>query len=498
MSFATIKLLGFAPDLPTDTPGAITSQQGMIPTPKGFTSGPTYLSGGGNTTLGAPSLGTFATRQNNSTRRWFVGTATKLWEVGNTGNVVTDRSGAAYNASDPSQTWSFCQFGDVTLASNKGDAIQQINAGGTFAAIANAPKASIIINAGPATSPFVLAFNINDGADKSNYLMNSGLADYTGWTIGTNQCAQQPCYEPSGKFIAAISYRDGAIAFKENSMFEVTYSSVAATPGWTFRRIASDIGCCGKNMCVNVNDTIYFADKHGFWMYDGSYPKKLPGYVHDYWAQQVRSGLITEYCQMRWDGERHNLWVSQTSQGIAGQPSQWIVWNQLSGLWANEVTIGSPTSSPTIQAREVIDFNSGSSSTTPFPLFTTLAGGPSYPAALFQYDDVTVSASNVVSPPSMTLWRIGDPVGYTEIDRIAPVWLGSNIPGSTSTCSLDSYIGQNTVSLGTTTGTIDANKLYFDLRASNNWIKATIAAYGAYEFGSVGISSQSSGQRGTR
>lgn len=470
----------------------------MIPTPKGFTSGPTYLSGASNTSLGAPSLGTFATRKNDSTRRWFIGTATKLWESNSTGNILTDRSGATYNASDPSQTWSFCQFGDVTLASNKGDTIQQINAGSTFAAISGAPKASIIINAGPATAPFVLAFNYNDGTDHPNGLFNSGLADYTGWVVGTNQCATLQAYEPSGKFVAAIAYRDGAIAFKDNSMFEVTYSAVAATPGWSFRRIASDIGCCGKNMCVNVNDTIYFADKHGFWMYDGSYPKKLPGYLHDYWAQQVRSGLIVDSCQMRWDAERHNLWVSQTIDGIANQGGLWYVWNQLSGIWASQQTVGSPTSSPTLTAREIVDFNSGSNATTPYPLFTNIASGSAWPVALYQYDDSNLSGTNVYSPPSMTLWRIGDPVGYTEVERIAPVWLGSNIPASTSTCSLDGSVAQNAASLGTATATIDTNKLYFDVRTSNNWVKTTLACYGSYEFGEVGISSQSSGQRGTR
>jgi hypothetical protein len=99
----------------------------------------------------------------------------------------------------------------------------------------------------------------------------------------------------------------------------------------------------------------------------------------------------------------------------------------------------------------------------------------------------------------MTLWRIGDPIGYTEVTRIAPVWIGANTPDTTSTCQLDGYKSQNGASVQTVGPiTIDSNSLYFDVRLSANWIKTTIAAYGAYEFGSVGISSTSSGQRGTR
>lgn len=493
MSFATIKLLGFAPDLPTDTPGAITSQQGMIPSVRGFTSGP--VQGISQTaSLGGNSLGVFSPKQVNGTRRYFIGTATKLWESNSTGSSLTDRSLTAYSAS-ATQTWSFCQFGDITLASNLGNAIGQINANAAFATVTGGgtpPKASIIINAGPATAPFVLAFNYDDGSVHADGLFNSGLADYTGWTVGTNQCATLRAYEPSGPFVAAIAYRDGAIAFKENAMFEVTYSAVAATPGWSFRRIASDIGCSGKNMCVNVNDTIYFADKRGFWMYDGSYPKKLPGYLHDFWSiNYATTGCVDDSCQVVWDPTRHNLWVSHRLSASSTTNANWLVWNQLSGLWARQTTISNGTVTPRT-TRQIITFEAA-------PLVTTI-DGTAWTVDTFSYDVATHDDTHVFNPPLMKLWYIGDAVGYTEVMKLAPVWMGLNVPSALSTAYLYGYKRQGISPPTQIVGPnlIDDNGLFFDIICSNNWILPQINAYGAYEFGSVGISSTPSGQRGTR
>jgi hypothetical protein len=431
----------------------------------------------------------FSGKKVDGTQRWFIGTATNIYESNSTGSSLTDRSLTTYSAS-ATQTWSFCQFGDVTLATNLGNVIGQ-SSSGTFATVTGAPKAQIIINAGPPTSPFILAMNYDDGVTPNKAgIFNSAIADYTGWTVGTLQSAQFTIYEPSGPILAGIAYRDGAIVFKGSSMFELTYSAIQTTPGWGARRIASDIGIAGKNMCVNVNDTIYFADKRGIWMYDGSYPKKLSGYIHDFWATQVANGYVDDSCQMVWDPTKHNLWVSHRTSASSTTEANWLVWNQLSGLWARQATI-SKGSNPYRTARQIIAFE-------PTPLATTI-DGTTWTVDTFTYDQSTVDNTTTENPPQMVLWAIGDPIGYTEVKRIAPVWLRGLSPATSSSVTLFAGKRQGTsVADSNTTATIDANKLYFDFTLSANWIQPELDIYGAYEFGAVGISSQSAGQRGTR
>ncbi len=494
MSYAAVKLLGFTPDLPQDTPGAITAMAGFIPTTKGFAFGAILATDNTNTT-NSVSLGAFSAKQAGGTQRWWVGTATKIYESNSTGSSLTDRSLTSYSAST-TQTWSFCQFGDVTLATNYGNVIGQINAGGAFASVAGAPKAQIILNAGPPTSPFILAMNYDDGVTPNKAgVYNSAIADYTGWTVGTLQSAQFTIYEPSGPIVAGIAYRDGAIAFKDGSMFELSYSNATATPGWGARRIASDVGIAGKNMCVNVNDTIYFADKRGIWMYDGSYPKKLPGYIHDYWAQQVAAGNVDDTCQVKWDAANHNLWVSFK----ASTRRSWLVWNQLTGLWGAPTLVGFASGSTTTgnnkTVREFVSFDGT-------PLATILQDG-STPANLDQVSSGVLQflAGAQMTTPSMTLWYIGDAVGMTRLQRIAPLWSSNSLP-SNSTATAIAYTAQGVNQTGTSgavsIGPVSGLPLYFDAVVEGNWIKVTLTLTGFFEFGAVGLSTVPAGQRGIR
>ena len=98
----------------------------------------------------------------DGTRRLFAGSQTELYEL--SGTSWTTRSSATYTGSSESR-WSFCQFGDTTIASNLTDAMQS-SASGAFAAIAGAPKAKIVVSA---SNNFVVAFNTNDATYTVTY-----------------------------------------------------------------------------------------------------------------------------------------------------------------------------------------------------------------------------------------------------------------------------------------------------------------------------------------
>ena len=247
------------------------------------------MSEGASSATNTVSLGGAVVFQTNNTQRTFVGTATKQYEFNATGSSITDRSGMAYSAST-TDTWSYTQFGDVTLTINKNDFLQQINAGGAFAAvgIAPTPKAAIIVTCGPVSAPVCMVFDYDDGTN--NYRdgwFASGLnnpLNVTGWTTGTNQCANGRLLDDiPGPVTAAIAYRDEVVAFKRTGMYIGNYTGDVTNP-WNWRRLSHDIGCIGKNCVVQADDVIYWADDSGLWMYDGSYPRKIPGQVHNWWT----------------------------------------------------------------------------------------------------------------------------------------------------------------------------------------------------------------------
>jgi len=501
--YEEVKLLGWAPDIPPTTKGIFTDTNQIIPTSRGFTAAPTIGNAGGSsdTIAGAKTYGTAYLKKVNGTPIALVGTATKIYQLSGIISPFThvDRSGAAYTASEAA-TWSFCEFGDITMAVNKTSNILFATLPAAFAVVAGAPKASIIINAGPPDTPFIIAFNYDDGTDTPDGIYWSGYSNYAMWTRTlANGSGSVRMLEPTGPIVAAVPYRDGAIAFKQDGMYRGRY--VGGDAIWEWVRIAADIGCCGKNMCCVVNDVVYFADRRGFWKYDGSYPVPLPGFVHDYWATIVRNGLVSDTCQMKWDPARHNLWASYVGSQNNFDAREWIVWNQLSGLWTITHNIyrleGSPGNN--IYAREIITFdpnmiiaNSKYTNATP----TVLVG---FSADVGKYDD---PAFGYFADAYATLWDIGDSVNFTVISRVVPVWLKNDFssaaggagfincitkaaPGDVGTTIPNAFVPKSNVSAYS-----------YDGQISNNFLRLKFFLNGIFEFGVIGLMTDSGGTRG--
>ncbi len=334
------QFVGFAPDMPNTTPGVLTQTLYTMPTDRGLGPVPTFNEQGASA-LNTQSLGGFIGTKTDGTQRVFAGTATKLYETTNPPNVLTDRSGGSMLATT-ADTWSFCQFGDVTLAVNKNDFLQY-SSSGNFAAVGSGPvpKASVICTCGPVSAPVVMAFDYNDSTN--NYRdgwFASGLGDAvttTGWTTGTNSCANGRLLDDiPGPVVAAIGFRDDVVAFKRTGMYQGTFTGDAADP-WSWRRISSDIGCIGKNALTRANDILYWADEAGIWQFDGSYPRLVSGGVHNYWAANCVAGKLStvanrNFFRAVWDKQKHWLHVFS---GLASGPSieAGMTWNSVSGLW---------------------------------------------------------------------------------------------------------------------------------------------------------------------
>jgi hypothetical protein len=373
VGWKNIKLLGFAPDLPNTTEGITISSAYVMPTDKGF--GNTMVLYEDSTALNSQSLGGALVCKTGGPQRLFVGTATKLYETSfPTPSTLTDRSDTAYSAST-TDTWSFAQFGDVTLAVNKQNILRQINAGAAFAAVgvAPVPKAAIVTVCGPVTAPFVMVFDYNDGTnDYRDGWFASGLGDYTNWTTGTNSCVNGRLLDDiPGPILAAIGFRDGVLAWKASGMYFGTYGDTTLI--WTWQRISSDIGCIGKNAVTRANDVVYWASDTGIWQFDGSYPRLVPGAVHSYWASKTYTNLNSttaannNFYRVLWDRPKHVLHVMG---GTATGPRIpfGMSWNSVSGLWVQHYgntpifeTIadgGATYATEIISARYVVTINS--------------------------------------------------------------------------------------------------------------------------------------------
>src|SRR6185312_9811576 len=463
MTLQRIQIIGFAPDMPSDTAGALITSDRVVSTSRGIKPGwsdPTTSRGSQGDLGTAGVTGSYQARVPGGSYYYNVGQAAKLWESTSGGTSVTDRSKVGgYNSTDTTDgLWSFAQFGVKTLAINKFDTLQVATTGSSaFADVSGAPKGSIVCTVGEPTAPFAMVFNYNDGTDTPDGIFWSALADYTDWTpdIAT-ECGNISILEPTGPFTAAIKFRDGVVAFKESSMFLGTY--VGPPTIWQWQRISSDIGCAGKYMVASAADVIYFADQHGIWRFDGSYPQLVPGPVQDYWARFIwasASNTDAAQRQMVWDPIAHNLFV--WAGGAGG-----LVWNAISGMWlkCQELALNVLTLRPTAY----------------------VIGKDDSTSHLF----VTTISENAATAGQAYIGYYGDPIRTQQITRVAPIWLNnttfSNAPTGTK-CDLRAWPSIPVdPGLGTPTGAqsssddiaLDTNARYFDASVSGNYFSIRI------------------------
>jgi len=154
--------LGYSPDVDPTTPGAMLDCQNMLPTLRGMKAAPSAVSAGmpalPDTVIGASTVVRL-----DDVKRLFVGTATKLYEEVTGAWEDVTRSNGNYTSSS-ANVWRFAQFGNVTLATNNADTLQQ-TLDGNFGDVPQ-PLSSIALTAGGSgyTSAPTVAFVGGNGS----------------------------------------------------------------------------------------------------------------------------------------------------------------------------------------------------------------------------------------------------------------------------------------------------------------------------------------------
>lgn len=332
------RILGFNPDLPSNLPGNIIDSSQVLPTLAGIGSGIT-VGGVVATSFTGPPLGSASIALAPNGKRIIIGTSTRLYEPNTLfGSMV--EIGSGYTAS--LTPWSITNFGNVLLAINKQNVLQRSTGFlGAFAPVAGAPKAEIVITPGEPNAQTVMCCNYVDGATEvQDGIWHSALADYTSWTPGEDVLTgpgQRQLIDVAGAITAAIPYRDGALIFKRQAMYWATRGQITA---WRITRISDSVGCCGKYAVTTADDAIYFADESGLWVFDGSFPRPMPGGLHSWWVNNAVSGEHSPV-RLTYDRARHLLWVAYS-------PGLYLAYNTHSQQWTNFGTIDNAAGNATV------------------------------------------------------------------------------------------------------------------------------------------------------
>lgn len=321
-----IPALGFMPDADPTTPGVFVDCANIVPTIKGFAAGPS-LSDPGYDTLPGECRGSGLIIRLDNTKRLFAATPTAIYE--NITSAWVDRSRAGGYDPGGENRWRFAQFGNVTLATNQLDPIQE-SVAGVFADIPTAPQARII----ETVAGFVMAFATVDplNGDEPDRWWSSGLYDHTAWTPSqATQAANGRLIDSPGEIRAAKKLGNDIVAYKEKSMYLGRY--VGPPVIWTWQQIPGECGAISQESVVSIDTAHVFIGNDDFWLFDGSRPTPIGAPIR-YWffghsSPQYRYRTIGYY-------DRFNAlvyWYFVSKQSASGALDECLIYNTKTQKW---------------------------------------------------------------------------------------------------------------------------------------------------------------------
>ncbi|RON17948.1 hypothetical protein BK660_21915 [Pseudomonas brassicacearum] len=463
-----IPLIGFAPDADVTTPGLITSCSNLIPYKNGMEGAPEPATPDSTPVLAAACIGAAVVSKLDDTRRIIAGTTTKLYEL--LAGAWTDIGRAAAYTGGVDTRWSITQFGDATLCANRADVIQR-STGAAFADVATAPKAEILFTVGA----FVMALNVNDGAEKPDGWQCSAAFDDTSWTpsIATQATAGR-LVATAGRLTAGMRLGEYAIAYKAKSIYLGQY--VGAPTVWNWIQVpGGEAGCVGKEAICDLGGAHFFVGDDNMWVFDGTRPVSVAdGYVRQYFydnsnpAYRYRTVCV-------FDRQKNLVWVFYPSLGST-TPDSALVYHIVAKKWgvANrsiEAALNYVTSGVTIDGLSAISATIDGLSSYSFDSQFWLAGGKSMSIFNTSHQLQSMTGTSVAS--SMTTGEVGDDYAVT---CLGPIKLRYAL--APTSASAQTFIQMNSgtgFTAGATGAVLDGK---FDLRQSARWHKATFTFAG--------------------
>lgn len=373
--------------------------------------------------LAAACVGAALVRKLDDTTRFFAGTATALYEAA--ASSWTDRSrtvGGVYTVTS-GYRWRFAQYGNISLAVQKGDKLQSSSTG-VFADVAAAPKATIVETVGL----FVMLFDTNEVTygDSPDRWWCSASGDYTDWTPAVaTECATGRLISAPGSIRSAHRFGEQIAVYKSRAMWLGTYQG--APDVWRFDEIPGEIGAVSQDAVVNIGTDAYpkhmFMGMDDFYSFDGSRPTPIGvGWVKELVFGEISFANI-RLCTTSHDSVNSRVYFYYP---VGTTLTRCVVYNYLTKKWGRD-------------DRDIQFATSFSTAGTTYgglgALYSTYADlpnvsygtsflvtGASAPA-IFNTSNVLQTMNGVAGTSSLTTGDMGDEQTFSCVTRIRPLFL---------------------------------------------------------------------------
>lgn len=466
-----IPLQGFTPDAESPTPGILVDCSQFIPYESGMEAAPSAVTPSGVPALAAACAGATVITKLDGTRRVFAGAATKLYEL--TGGAWDDVSRASVYTGGSDSRWSFAQFGNTTIAANRADTMQS-SATGDFADISGAPKAEIVFSVGN----FVMALNVNDGAEKENGWHCCAAFDVSDWTESTTtQSASGQLVSSPGKLTAGSRLGEYAVAYKAKSIYLGQYVGPPVIWDWTLIA-GGEAGCVGKDALCDIDGVHFFVGPDNLWLFDGTRPRPLGDKQLRQWFFDNSDSTNLFNTQCIYDRQQNRLWIFYPSSGSSTLDSA-IVYHMKSGQWGRanrniESVLNFTQPGYTFDTLDDVAATFADLPDIPFDSQFWISGGSAL--SVFNTSHQLQTLTGTPGTSSFTTGDAGDDDGVTLLKRVRLRFANGQSPTTASIQTYHKMDSGGTPAIGVTSSINDGK---FDVLRAARWHRATVTFTGA-------------------
>lgn len=468
MSGTVVSFSGFAPDIDPTTPGVITDCSNLVPTLRGYAGGKSGVDIGMDALAAAAITASVVTKL-DGTHRTFVGTETKLYAKSGTAWADVSRA-AAYNAS-ADFPWRFAQFGDTSLAVNKGDVIQA-SSSGVFSDL-DAPKAAVMC----ATSGFVMLGNTDEatyGESMDRWWCSEYLV-HTGWTPAiSTQCTTGRLVDTPGAITGMKALGADVVAYKDRSMY---FGRYVGPPGvWDFSLLPGESGCSSQEAIADIGAAHVFIGYDDIYIFDGSRPKSIGSPLREWFFADLDPAYRH---RIRSAHDRNNalVYFHYPRVGNSGGLNGCIVYNYKADRWgiahrAIETPIEYVTDGYTYDTLPVTTWDSWPNVTYDSPFWTASTKYVAYIGS----DHKVYSLTGASASATMTTGDYGAEDNYSLLSRVTLRYLSKPTTASMTNHYQDEHGGA-----WTEDATIAESSGRFDVLRSSVWHRVKFSFTGDFE-----------------
>ena len=473
-------LIGFSPDLDPMTPGVVTDCTMVVPYESGLKGAPAAVSPG-VTALAAACIGSAVVNNLSDSRRFFAGTATKIYEWD--GTTWNDRSRGANYSAGSDDRWTFAPYGNSVLAASPTCVIQR-STGVAFADIATAPQAKCLVT----VLGFAIAFNTNTSSDQ---WACSALNDETSWTPSiATQATTGRLIGGSGPLTAAKRFGDDVVAYKARSVFVGRYAGAPVV--WDFKQVSNDVGCVGQEAIADTMIGHIFVGEDNVYLFDGTTPRPLDNSLAlRNWLFRDMNPSYRYRTIVAWDKASYTVTIHYCSASSSVIDSA-VVYHVLTKQWGR--------ANRSIQA--AVSYTASSLTYSGGLGITTYDSGPmiSYDSAfwisgssvpaIFDTANTVQTLSGTTTSSSFTTGDMGDESAYTICDNVRVRY--AQVPTTSTATGYTRDEEGGTLTTGQTSSKLDGR---YNMRQRGRFHRFTVAQTGDWKAEAVRADFKTAGVR---